>query len=624
MRYEPEENPPLPVSVGAGLQAAALIVTPIVLTVVIVARIAEQSDDYLSWAVFAALVISGATTILQVVRVGRIGSGYVLIMGTSAAFIAVCVAALIKAGPATMASLIIVSSLVQFLLAGRLSLLRRIFTPVVTGTVIMLIAATVITIIFESFSDIPEGTDNVAAIVAVSVTMVVVGVLILRGPSWIRLWSPIIGIGVGSIVSAPWGLYDFQSVIDADWIGFPFRSWPGIDYTPGVEFWALLPAFIVATIVGAVETIGDGVVIQRVSRRKPSATDFRVVQGALNADGIGNLMSGVLGTLPNTTYSSSISLAEVTGVAARRVGIAIGITFIVLAFFPKVTALIIAIPPPVAAAYILVLIALLFIQGMKIVIQDGVDHRKAFIVGLAFWIGIGFQNQWIFADSLGDGFIGILLGNGMTSGAIVAIVAMLFMEITSPRRKRLALVLDDETLPQLTDFLRSFASASGWNDEGQNRIALVGEETLASLQAETDDDDERQKRLVVAAHTIGREIEIEFVAAYQGENLEDNLAYLGETPGHRRRPRSLIPPPPSLRILSPSSEIPTAWTSSPSSLEQQLDHNSLPLDAQGGIEGGLDSPFRHGGTPLYSPSERGREFVPPSRSARGSLHNPPP
>ena len=422
MRYEPEENPPLPVSVGAGLQAAALIVTPIVLTVVIVARIAEQSDDYLSWAVFAALVISGATTILQVVRVGRIGSGYVLIMGTSAAFIAVCVAALIKAGPATMASLIIVSSLVQFLLAGRLSLLRRIFTPVVTGTVIMLIAATVITIIFESFSDIPEGTDNVAAIVAVSVTMIVVGVLILRGPSWIRLWSPIIGIGVGSIVSAPWGLYDFQSVIDADWIGFPFRSWPGIDYTPGVEFWALLPAFIVATIVGAVETIGDGVVIQRVSRRKPSATDFRVVQGALNADGIGNLMSGVLGTLPNTTYSSSISLAEVTGVAARRVGIAIGITFIVLAFFPKVTALIIAIPPPVAAAYILVLIALLFIQGMKIVIQDGVDHRKAFIVGLAFWIGIGFQNQWIFADSLGDGFIGILLGNGMTSGAIVAIV----------------------------------------------------------------------------------------------------------------------------------------------------------------------------------------------------------
>ena len=532
VRYEPEEHPPLPVSIGAGLQAAALIVTPIVITVVIVARIADQSEAYLSWAVFAALVISGVTTVLQVIRVGRVGSGYVLIMGTSAAFIAVCVAALVKAGPATMASLIIVSSLVQFLLAGRLSLLRRIFTPVVAGTVIMLIAATVTPIIFDSFSDVPDGTDSVAAIVAVVVTMIVVGVLILRGPSWIRLWSPVIGIGVGSIVSAPWGLYDFQSVIDADWIGFPFRSWPGIDFTPGVEFWALLPAFIIATIVGAVETIGDGVAIQRVSRRKPTATDFRVVQGALNADGVGNLLSGILGTLPNTTYSSSISLAEVTGVAARRVGIAIGITFIVLAFFPKVTALIIAIPAPVAAAYILVLIAMLFVQGMKIVIQDGVDHRKAFIVGLAFWIGIGFQNQWIFADSLGDGFLGILLGNGMTSGAIVAIIAMLFMEITSPRRKRLKLALDDETLPKLTDFLRSFAASSGWNDAGQNRIALVGEEILASLNdmSDGDDDNELQKRLAIAAHAIGREIEVEFVVAYEGDNIEDHLAYLGETP----------------------------------------------------------------------------------------------
>ena len=532
VRYEPEEHPPLPVSIGAGLQAAALIVTPIVITVVIVARIADQSEAYLSWAVFAALVISGVTTVLQVIRVGRVGSGYVLIMGTSAAFIAVCVAALVKAGPATMASLIIVSSLVQFLLAGRLSLLRRIFTPVVAGTVIMLIAATVTPIIFDSFSDVPDGTDSVAAIVAVVVTMIVVGVLILRGPSWIRLWSPVIGIGVGSIVSAPWGLYDFQSVIDADWIGFPFRSWPGIDFTPGVEFWALLPAFIIATIVGAVETIGDGVAIQRVSRRKPTATDFRVVQGALNADGVGNLLSGILGTLPNTTYSSSISLAEVTGVAARRVGIVIGITFIVLAFFPKVTALIIAIPAPVAAAYILVLIAMLFVQGMKIVIQDGVDHRKAFIVGLAFWIGIGFQNQWIFADRLGDGFLGILLGNGMTSGAIVAIIAMLFMEITSPRRKRLKLALDDETLPKLTDFLRSFAASSGWNDAGQNRIALVGEEILASLNdmSDGDDDNELQKRLAIAAHAIGREIEVEFVVAYEGDNIEDHLAYLGETP----------------------------------------------------------------------------------------------
>ena len=129
---------PSVVAIGAGVQAAMVIMAPVVLTVVIVARIAEQPESYLSWAVFAALLISGVTTVLQAVLVGRIGAGHVLVMGTSGAFIAVCVAALVEGGPSTMASLIVVSSLFQFLLAARLSLLRRILTPVVSGTVVML------------------------------------------------------------------------------------------------------------------------------------------------------------------------------------------------------------------------------------------------------------------------------------------------------------------------------------------------------------------------------------------------------------------------------------------------------------------------------------------------------
>ena len=79
-------------------------------------------------------------------------------MGTWGAFIAVCVAALIEAGPATMASLVVISSLFQFLLAARLSLLRRIFTPVVSGTVIMLIAATVMPIVSIPSDRSPKGS----------------------------------------------------------------------------------------------------------------------------------------------------------------------------------------------------------------------------------------------------------------------------------------------------------------------------------------------------------------------------------------------------------------------------------------------------------------------------------
>ncbi len=531
VRYEPDEVPPPLIAIGAGAQAAALIVAPVVLTVVIVASIAEASDDYMTWAVFAAMAVCGLTSVLQAARLGRIGSGHILIMGTSGAFIAVCVAALKLGGPATLASLVVISSLFQFLLAARLSFLRRIFTPTVTGTVIMLIAATVAPILYNSLSNVPEGSDAAAAPLTAIATLVVVGAMVLRAPPSLRLWSPVFGIVAGCAVGAPFGLYDVGSIGDAAWFGVPFRDWPGFDLSPGREFWALLPAFIVVTLVGAIETIGDGVAIQRVSRRRPRATDFRVVQGALNADGMGNLLSGLGGTLPNTTYSTSISLAEITGIGARRVGVIMGVIILTLAFFPKFAALLIAIPAPVAAAYLLVLISLLFVQGMKIVINDGVDHRKAMVAGVSFWIGVGFQNGMIFADQLGDGFLGILLGNGMTSGAIAAVIMMVFLELTGPRRRRLRTEVDEHTLQRLGVFLRGFASNAGWSPASAERLVLVGEETLASMaSAEDDAEPAGRRRLVVTARSVSQGAELEFVSATDEENLEDRLAYMGENP----------------------------------------------------------------------------------------------
>ena len=530
VRYEPDESPPPLITFGAGLQAAALIVAPVVLTVVIVARIAQQSEGYISWAVFAALLISGITTVLQAVRVGRVGAGHVLIMGTSGAFIAVCVAALVEGGPSTMASLVIVSSLFQFLMAARLSLLRRVFTPVVSGTVIMLITATVVPVIFDSLGDVTAGASPAAAPAAALATLITVTGLVLRAPAAWRLWSPVIGIAVGCAVAALFGIYDARPLLDAPWVGVPIGAWPGLDVTPGAEFWALLPAFIVVTLVGAIETIGDGVAIQRVSRRSRKATDFRVVQGALNADGMGNLLSGLAGTLPNTTYSTSVSLAEVTGIGARRVGVVIGAVFAVVAFLPKVAAVLIAIPAPVAAAYLLVLLGLLFIQGLRIVVQDGVDHRKATIAGVSFWVGVGFQNGWIFPDLLGEGFLGVLFGNGMTAGAIVAIIMVGFLEATASRRSRLEIALDMAELPRFGAFLRGIADRHGWGPDAAERLVLVGEETLSSLLSDQVEDSEDRRYLLVTARPEGGGAELEFLCASERENLEDRLTYMGEAP----------------------------------------------------------------------------------------------
>ena len=59
-----------------------------------------------------------------------------------------------------MASLIVVSSLCQFALAARLSLLRRIFTATVAGTVIMLIAATVMPLVFDLLTEVPDDSSS--------------------------------------------------------------------------------------------------------------------------------------------------------------------------------------------------------------------------------------------------------------------------------------------------------------------------------------------------------------------------------------------------------------------------------------------------------------------------------
>ena len=532
---------------GAGVQAALSILAGIVLGVVIIVKVAGESEGYLAWAVFAALLVSGVATVLQAVRVWRIGAGHVLMMGTSGAFIAVCVAALVEGGPATMASLIVVSSLFQFLLASRLSWFRRLLTPVVAGTVMMLIAGTVIPILFDTMSTVPDDVSASAGPVAAAVTAVVVLGLAMRGPTPLRIWAPIIGIAAGCVASVPFGLYDVQPVLDAPWVGVPFGSWPGLDLTPGTEFWALLPAFVVVTLVGAVETLGDAVAIQRVSRRRPRATDFRVVQGALSADGMGNLLSGLAGTTPNTTYSSSISLAELTGIGARRVGVVIGIFLILLAFFPKMTALLVAIPGPVAGAFVTFLIALLFIQGMRIVLSDGIDHRKAVIAGVSFWVGVGFQYQLIFLDAIGEGFVAVLLGNGMTAGAIVAVALSAFPELTSSRRRSLQVGLDDEALPKVLDFARGFATRHKWDDVAADRLAAASEETLAILMQYGEEDGRAPKRLSVSARREDGAAELEFTLALEGENVEDRPGLHQRAAASAGRERDLLPPAPPLR-----------------------------------------------------------------------------
>ena len=314
---------------------------------------------------------------------------------------------------------------------------------------------------------------------------------------------------------------------DAAWFGVPAGGWPGFDLRLGAEFWAMLPAFIFVTLVGAIETIGDGMAIQRVSWRKRRATDFRAVQGAVAADGVGNLLSGLFATVPNTTYSNSVSIVDITGIAARRVGVCIGVIFIVLAFFPKAAAVLLAIPDPVVGAYIIVLIAILFVLGVEMVAQDGIDYRKATIIGVSFWIGAGFQSGQIPAEYFGT-WAGSLLENGMTSGGLAAILLSAFMELSGPRRRRIETDLNVGAQPKIRDFLEKFASRAGLGEEMAGRMALAAEETLLVLLDQADRDEAlAARRLRVTARAESGGAELEFLAATGEGNIEDRMALAG-------------------------------------------------------------------------------------------------
>ena len=86
-----------------------------------------------------------------------------LLMGTSGAFLAVSVGALAMGGPALLATLVVISALFQFTFSARLSLFRRVLTPTVAGTVIMLIAVTVMPIIFGMLTEVPEDAPPLGA-----------------------------------------------------------------------------------------------------------------------------------------------------------------------------------------------------------------------------------------------------------------------------------------------------------------------------------------------------------------------------------------------------------------------------------------------------------------------------
>ena len=498
----------------------------------LVVRASGESDAYLGWVIFTALVVSGASMILYALRFRYLGTGRLIVTNFNVPFLAVCALALQAGGPSLLASLMVASTLAQLILTLRLASLRRIFTPTVSGVVVMLVAVSAVPYIISSTVIVPEGV-SAMLFMAPGVAALVVGVAIsMQGtPLW-RMWILPVTVAVGLVVAAPLGFYDAGIIVDAPWVSLPDFGWPGLDLSFDVDFWALLPVFVFVNLTAFMKSVGDLSVIYRASYRNPTALDYRTVQTGLNMYGVGTFFSGLLGTLPVAApWAVTVVYVGFTGVAAKSVGIYLGLMTMAIAPFSKLLAILVAIPSPVVSAVYVIIFGMLFVEGAKTVFTGELDQKKATITGISIVLGL---SAGIFSG-LVEGVTSQLVGNTIVVGGIAAIGMTLFTELLGSRARKLQVDLSQASLPAVDDFLSQFADKHSWTEEGENRLRLVGEEVMLSLLGEDDGEQaERKRRLVITARPEKRSAELEIVVAsddvVQG-NIENRMAYLEEEQG---------------------------------------------------------------------------------------------
>ena len=544
LHYEPDEKCPPLLAITSALQIFIPNTIGLVMLAALVVRASGESEAYLSWVTFTALAVTGASMVLQSLRLRYLGSGRLIVANFNVPFLAVSALALHVGGPGLLASLVVVSTLVQSVLTLRLASLRRIFTQTVSGVVVMLVAVSAMPFVISRAVIPPEGQSAVVFL-APGMAALAAGVLISLQdtPIW-RMWILPVTVAVGLVVAVPLGFYDTDIIFDAPWLGFPTVGWPGLDLIFSADFWTLLPVFVLVNLTAFMKAVGDLSVIYRASYRNQSAIDFRTVQGGLNVYGVGTFLSGLLGTLPVAApWATTVVYIGFTGVAAKSVGIYLGLLTMVVAFFSKLLAVLVAIPSPVVSAVYVIIFGMLFVEGAKTVFMGQVDQKKAAITGVSMVLGLSAG----VLSGFFDGITSHVVGNTIVMGGMTAIVMTAVTELSGFRAKKLRVDLSESSLHAFDDFLRQFADGHSWTEEGKNRLCLVGEEVILSLLNEENDGSVEQKRRLVATirpDSASAEIEIVVASddAIQG-NIENRIAYLGD--GHALEDEQQL----SVRIL---------------------------------------------------------------------------
>ena len=205
LHYEPDEKCPPLLAITSALQIFIPNTIGLVMLAALVVRASGESEAYLSWVTFTVLAVTGASMVLQTLQLRHLGSGRLIVANFNVPFLAVSALALHVGGPGLLASLIVASTLVQSVLTLRLASLRRIFTPTVSGVVVMLVAVAAVPFII-SRTVIPIAGESTTLFLAPGVVALAAGVIIsLRHALAWRMWVLPATVVAGLAVAVPLG-----------------------------------------------------------------------------------------------------------------------------------------------------------------------------------------------------------------------------------------------------------------------------------------------------------------------------------------------------------------------------------------------------------------------------------
>jgi len=427
--YAENERPPRLVLAVLGLQHVFLMSASLVLPVVLVGEIGG-SFEQVRGVVALTMVACGIGTIVQAFRLRGFGSGYLCPNLCGPNFFGASMGAAWLGGLPLMRGMTIAAGLFEALFGRAIRRLGFLFPPEITGLVVLMVAESLVPLAASkflgiTFEDEPISGRSLAVAAATLLTMVAVNVW---GRRKLRLYGVLIGMATGYVLSLATGLFGAEQL---ERLGrSPWGALPWIEGMTRLAFrWSLLPAFLIVSVTGALKTMGNLIMCEKVNDADWRTPDLERVGSGLLADSVAVTVSGLIGGMASDTSASNVALSSASGATSRYIGYAAGALFVALGFSPKITGLLSLMPSPVMGAILVFVTSFMILSGVQIILGSGMDARKTFVVGIALIFGLSLD----MVPSLYAGIPGWLKPWFDSSLTLTTVIAVLLNQLLGAR-----------------------------------------------------------------------------------------------------------------------------------------------------------------------------------------------